>query len=281
MILNLFKIYQIIMSESIKQQEFINLGKKMGQIEMRDNTFKENFDYLENHYNQNYQNIKIKKEMVYTKTTDFMINHIKENYKSNEEDILNINYVDDEKIKLILLIKFLKLQMTIKDNELKKEIENKEDVQEMNESFIQELDEKDKIIQDLEKENIDLEFYINIFLHYIFPFLFFGYINFLYLYNYGFETFHDTWIQIRIQRYNFLSLYLIYLTFKKNFNVKLLIPITLFTIITNYYPIEQIDNIFNTIYNICFYNNYLYYVTGICTIGYAIYKYYNYKTKID
>lgn len=270
------------MSDSIKQQEFIKLGKQLGQIEMREKTFQDNFDYLENKYNQNYSNIKIKKDMVYTKTIDFMINHIKENctLEQNNNDLLNINYHDPEKLHLILLIKFLKLKLSLKEDELQKEINNKKDIQEMNDSFVEELEEKDKIIHEIKLDYNHLEYYSDIIALYFLPFLLFFFVNFVLLFLTDFKTYFYVWNQIILQRYNFISIYSLYHIYKNKYNIKSLIPLTIFTILTNYYPIKTIDSIFINTFNYLYYNNYSTYFIILSGITIGLYFAYNYFYKI-
>lgn len=165
--------------KKFQEEQFVNLGKQLHEKEIREKRFKDNLEFLENIFTEKYQHIKMKKEQVYTESVPEMIEKLYDTYD-----------LDCDETDLVLYIKFLKFIIKQKDNEIKKEQETIEDLNEMSNSYleeIKELEEKDKKNNDellFRKYTINTLIFLGIY----------STVNFTLLYFLGKNTFEEIWM---------------------------------------------------------------------------------------
>ena len=180
-----------------QQNHFIELGKQLQEKNARQERFNDNFSILEERFNFLTKDIKIKTDFAYTKP----VSEITEYIDNNSEEIF-----DDNELDYILYSKFIKHKLKLADKEISKLKDEIDDLDTMNNTYVEELEEKDSEIKLLENQK---EFYKNnydnlgYFLTSMFIFLF---INFVGLYFIGSENFDMFWGNIFSEIFNFIKI---------------------------------------------------------------------------
>jgi len=162
-----------------QQEQFINLGKQLQEKETREERFNENLKTLEKDFDKGYKDIKIKKDDIFTIGVNEILDKLYEKYE-----------MDCDETQLVLYVKFLKYIIKQKDNELKRDKESIEDLNEMSSSYLEEISE----LEEKEtRKQAEYEFYITMS-YLVSTFCIYFLVNFLALYFVGRTSYDSFWI---------------------------------------------------------------------------------------
>lgn len=170
---------------SLEQQaHYVELGKQLHEKEVKEKRFQDNFSILEEKFNKDTTSIKLKVSNIHTQTIQEIIENI---------DETSDKLYDDDEIYYILYSKFLKYKLEQSKKEIEKQKEDISDLETMNATYVEELEENDIEIEDILQ---NLEYNKNNY-NYMFYFMFFCFsymtINFITLLLYGEKKFNYFW----------------------------------------------------------------------------------------
>lgn len=195
---------------SIQQQNmFIELGKQLLTKQQEEETYNQNLKFLEDKFSTINSNIKIKKKSIYTQSINEIIKTI---------DTTKFKVFDENIIYYVLYTKFLKHKINILQNDITQLKDENQYQDSINESFIEELNEKDDEIKSINSEKNFYKYHFNSIGKIFFILFTFLYINFVALYAFGTENFTFFWINFITSIVN-LFLYLLYIIGKPFINI--------------------------------------------------------------
>ena len=183
LIKNLKILSQFGMDNQIEfqQEQFINLGKQLHEKEAREERFKANLKTLSDNFDERYKQIKIKKEDIFTLGSNEILDKIYENYE-----------LDCDESELVLYVRFLKYIIKQKDNELKRDKESIDDLNDMSSSYLEEINELEKREREMSEEYsryIAINYLLGVTSVYFL-------LNFLMLYLVGRTSFDGFWVSL-------------------------------------------------------------------------------------
>jgi len=118
-----------------QEEEFINLGKQLYEKELLDKQYQKNYDLLKERFNRNVE-IEISKKEFQENTIDTIVWNLQEDFD-----------IDGDEISTLMYPRILEHKITDLENEIERTKEAQQDLDDMNNTYLEEIDILEKRIE--------------------------------------------------------------------------------------------------------------------------------------